>query len=153
MHECTTCGRTFDSRQKLGGHKGSHSRGEEYRARRRGKSNTCVVCQVDTKNAKYCSQVCYHSTFDSTHVVARNGDILDVTRGELAEYRKNHLDCEICGRTETTMSNITGGRVNQLSVDHDHETLIFRGLLCSVCNRQLGWYENNKTSVAQYLDS
>ena len=37
-------------------------------------------------------------------------------------------------------------------MDHDHETLKFRGLLCSVCNRQLGWYENNKDKVHEYLN-
>ena len=28
----------------------------------------------------------------------------------------------------------------------------FRGLLCSVCNRQLGWYEKYKNEIEDYLN-
>lgn len=74
-------------------------------------------------------------------VKSRNGDTLNITYGQLEQYRQKHSVCEICGR-----------RYNQeLCTDHNHKTKKFRGLLCSQCNRSLGWYENNKELVEKYL--
>jgi len=39
-----------------------------------------------------------------------------------------------------------------LFVDHDHETGVVRGLLCIVCNRNLGWYEKNMMRICEYID-
>lgn len=50
--------------------------------------------------------------------------------------------CEICERTD------------RLCVDHDHATGKARGILCSQCNRGLGYFKDNKKSLAravQYL--
>lgn len=43
--------------------------------------------------------------------------------------------CEICGKSEEE-----NGRA--LAVDHCHETLTFRGFLCSACNSILGWFQD-----------
>ena len=79
--------------------------------------------------------------------------ILDITRQEFDEYAKIHTVCEICGRSlnETIRD---GSKIipKHFCVDHDHATNKFRGLLCSVCNRQLGWYEKNKTRIEKYLN-
>lgn len=80
------------------------------------------------------------------------GDVLDITIGQVEKYRQSHRVCEICGREET--SDTTGrGRPNKLTVDHNHNTKHFRGLLCQSCNRMLGWYENQKDSIEQYLQT
>lgn len=150
MHKCNQCELQFDSPQKLGGHKGSHNRGEEYRAKRGGKKNKCIECGAETKNPKYCSMPCFYAKHLKPPVVIR-GHVLDITKGQLVEYREVQLTCEICGREETTCSSRYEDRVNKLSIDHDHDTLKFRGLLCSVCNRQLGWYEKNKHQIETYL--
>jgi hypothetical protein len=78
---------------------------------------------------------------------------LDITYSELDQYRTLHQVCEICGKSVKDTVKYTGKfAAKQLCVDHDHETNKFRGLLCQVCNRQLGWYENNKENIQKYLD-
>ena len=50
--------------------------------------------------------------------------------------------CGICHRPR-------GSR--RLAVDHDHTSGAVRGLLCSVCNRALGWFENNQEAALAWL--
>jgi hypothetical protein len=57
--------------------------------------------------------------------------------------------CAICGQPETTK------RAQCLAVDHDHDTGIVRGFLCSLCNRSLGNMRDNPAllrAAADYLD-
>lgn len=78
-------------------------------------------------------------------------DELDITVEELAEYRDRITTCEICGRQ--VEETIQSGRINiqNLCIDHEHSTNHFRGLLCQLCNRQLGWYENYRQQIDSYL--
>ena len=92
-----------------------------------------------------------HENHLARHVKARNGDILDITYGELEEYEKTHQVCEICGKVERVITSPTG-KVSKLAIDHDHKTKRFRGFLCLQCNRTLGWYENNKEAIEKYLN-
>ena len=83
----------------------------------------------------------------------RGGIELNCTYKQLNEYRQNHLTCEICGKTVEESVKYTGKfKTKNLCVDHDHSTNEFRGLLCQACNRQLGWYENNKENISRYLN-
>lgn len=75
------------------------------------------------------------------------GDVLDITYGELEEYRKTHRVCEMCGAKPSTKRN---GRNKRLVIDHDHKTKKFRGLLCVTCNRFLGYYDNSKHLAEEY---
>ena len=78
---------------------------------------------------------------------------LDITNKELEQYRNNHTVCEICGKSIDGLSTPTSKiQYKNLCIDHDHNTNKFRGLLCMTCNRNLGWYENNKDAVLQYLN-
>lgn len=88
-----------------------------------------------------------------SNVKLYNGDILDITQEQLIDYREKQLTCEICGKPldECVKWNSKFAPKN-FCIDHDHKTLKFRGLLCSVCNRQLGWYENNKENIERYLN-
>ena len=50
---------------------------------------------------------------------------------------KQNNVCAICGKEETTI-NKRSNRVQDLSVDHDHQSGKVRGLLCVKCNNLLG---------------
>jgi hypothetical protein len=50
--------------------------------------------------------------------------------------------CAICRRSPVR---------NRLHVDHDHRTLKVRGLLCTRCNGDLGWFEKFSRRIADYL--
>jgi hypothetical protein len=78
---------------------------------------------------------------------------LDITVDELNAYRETHPVCEICGKSVSEVTKWDSKfAAKNLCVDHDHTTGKFRGLLCQICNRQLGWYENNKEKINKYLD-
>lgn len=72
---------------------------------------------------------------------------------DVENYLSEHLTCEICGKAvEETVKWNSKNAPKRLCVDHDHKTMQFRGVLCSVCNRQLGWYEANKEAINKYLE-
>jgi hypothetical protein len=61
----------------------------------------------------------------------------------------NPGQCEICDRLESESKN------RSLHRDHDHETGIFRGWLCTRCNVALGLFEDNPFVLrlaANYLE-
>jgi hypothetical protein len=61
--------------------------------------------------------------------------------------------CAICGQPETQMR---GGKVKALAVDHNHTTGAVRGLLCCDCNQALGKFKDSQSvlkAAIAYLDS
>lgn len=52
--------------------------------------------------------------------------------------------CPICGKHQLELTR-------RLNVDHNHKTGKIRGLLCTWCNMNLGWYEKHKESILNYL--
>lgn len=58
--------------------------------------------------------------------------------------------CAICGAPEPPFAE----RRQRLHVDHDHQTGVVRGLLCSTCNQGLGYFSDDPDRLdkaAQYL--
>jgi len=71
---------------------------------------------------------------------------------ELLAYQGNV--CAICGKTELVIDKRTGKK-RDLSIDHCHETNKVRGILCSSCNRGIGFFFDNPKILriaADYLD-
>jgi hypothetical protein len=65
--------------------------------------------------------------------------------------------CPICNKTEKELKN--NGRWSDRNVwclDHDHNTLEFRGWICNNCNIAIGRFEDNPSIVLKaydYLDN
>ena len=70
-----------------------------------------------------------------------------------ADYRKEKFDaqggkCAICGRSENELTN-------RLSLDHNHDTGQWRGLLCTECNSAVGLLRENEElfmAAIKYLE-
>lgn len=72
------------------------------------------------------------------------------TYGVTIDFYNQLLDsqeglCAICHRPERALR--ANGEVRKLSIDHDHNSGVIRGLLCYHCNQGLGHFEDN----AQFL--
>ena len=65
-------------------------------------------------------------------------------------FQKQNGVCAICGKPETACVK---GTQSSLSTDHDHVTGKVRGLLCGVCNKNIGVLENLEfmTKAQTYL--
>ena len=88
---------------------------------------------------------------DRRHGLKQKFSISDVQYEWL--FEKQHGLCYICGQEETRLYR--GVKV-RLSVDHDHETGLIRGLLCSDCNIGIGMFGDSVPllkKVIEYLTS
>jgi hypothetical protein len=56
-----------------------------------------------------------------------------------AIFAKQNGVCAICEKPENLTKD---GKLHTLAVDHNHETLQVRGLLCMNCNTRLGYFES-----------
>ena len=105
----------------------------------------CEKCGKKVLLCNYKSHMARHKALVTIVTTGRQRVILDITNDELEQYRKDHPVCEICGKPETRKNT------KRLTVDHDHETGHFRGLLCFKCNTNLGVYERDRELFEQYI--
>lgn len=154
MFKCDICGLEFESGRAYAGHKGSHTRLGKKRVAP--VSHQCANCENSTTNKKYCSMECSRIGRRRPDVKIRDSrggqyvSLLGITRDGLNQYRESVTVCEICGHPERAQHYKTG-KVIKLAVDHDHNTLQFRGLLCRRCNGLLEWYESNMHAIEAYM--
>jgi hypothetical protein len=69
-----------------------------------------------------------------------------------AHFREHPGLCDICHRPVTEASKRLKHR---LTIDHDHKTGAFRGLLCEACNRAIGFMSDDPArlrAAADYLE-
>lgn len=113
-----------------------------YGGYRPGDMRPCWWCHkefkiIDGRNI-YCSEE--HAKFvKSLWNVGKYGITRDDYRD--AWYRQGGV-CAVCKQPERTARN------HLLSIDHDHETGRFRGLLCSHCNRAIGLLQDDPKIIA-----
>lgn len=114
----------------------------------------CKYCDrtFNTKNALNAHLGWSHKDELSKLNVVIGNDTLDITNGELKELRSQHSGkCDICGKYETANTQPhTKDYPNQLCVDHDHNTKMFRGFICVQCNRNMGWLDKYMDSINEY---
>lgn len=96
--------------------------------------------------------------------LARSGNLWNRHRITLERYEEMLAEqggvCAACGKPETAV-NGRSGRVQALSVDHDHSCCpgkkscgrCVRGLLCDRCNREVGRYEMMPEYIVRYVHS
>lgn len=136
VFECRYCGRKCKSKNSLVNH--------EIRCKENPQRLICLGNK---------GRMPEHTKAYYTQPYRQGGVELDITKSQLDAYRKTHQRCEICGKTiEEAVRWNSKYAPKRLCVDHDHNTNKFRGLLCSVCNRQLGWYEKYADQISLYLD-
>jgi hypothetical protein len=63
---------------------------------------------------------------------------------------KQDFKCAICKKPETKVDK-QRNKITRLAVDHDHKTGKVRGLLCFICNTNLGRFERNYNEISNYL--
>lgn len=82
-------------------------------------------------------------TYGSLRCIERHGITVQVFMAMLSKQRGK---CAIC------LSPSPKNRVTRwLHIDHDHKTKKVRGLLCSRCNGDLGWFEKHHRRILAYL--
>lgn len=144
------CGRTFEpvGRQRYCSTSCTQRMGSR---RRLGIANPALVrncwwCDAEFMSVDgrqlYCSEDCKHFV-KSLWNVGKYGITRDDYRD--AWYRQGGV-CVVCKQPERTARN------HLLSIDHDHETGRFRGLLCSHCNRAIGLLQDDPKIIAAAAD-
>lgn len=111
-------------------------------------------CHPDRQHwAKGLCKRCYHSQYEKQRYAndpafklkQREHHLRSAYGLSLDDYQRMLDDqgghCKLC----TMEPNRNFG------VDHDHVTGRVRGILCRFCNSKLGWYENRRQQIEEYI--
>jgi len=58
--------------------------------------------------------------------------------------------CYFCGIDAVAYKRLSG---RHLAIDHDHQTLAIRGLLCNPCNFKMGFVDDYRLRIEEYLNT
>lgn len=113
-----------------------------------GKPNRCG--HLDSRHfsrgmCKPCYQRYWRTVVNPTYYDKVNAK---VKYGLTLEQQNNLLSkgtCDICGKVPIK------GKIRNLVVDHDHANNKVRGVLCRQCNSNVGWLENRRKTIEDYL--
>ena len=127
-----------------------------------GYTNTCSKCTnlYNSKWKKIPSNVikikAYQKEYDKKRYLINGGSqrraAVEWTREKVTgftpdEYNAMYIEqegcCAICGKHQRELKTA-------LSADHNHNSGQKRGLLCSRCNLDYAWYEENKSNIEKY---
>lgn len=102
--------------------------------RYRDRKKTAGPCAIDAcDNHAYAKGLCH-----AHYLKQRRWQSFGVDAARYQEMlREQRGLCSICAQPEKSPDKASG-KIRDLAIDHDHDTGVVRGLLCSNCNRALG---------------
>ena len=157
MFECNICHKIFEKSTQLRGHLSGHKRSKK-KVLLTEERNLCPVCQKNfipkSRDQIYCSITCFREKQQKNRVK------FGVEKRILEKYKFFQRKCEICGKDlsfQTLEQDLFSQGKKTIKryegcLDHNHQTNLFRGILCQSCNRNLGWYEERKKYIEAYLE-
>lgn len=117
---------------------------------------TCTVCQqtksieeyyfrTDSNKYRNTCKECLKNDIENSRLKRKYG----ITTEEYERILKEQDGCcKICGSDSYQFHN----KDKKLAVDHDHNTGKIRGLLCSPCNRGLGYFMDSKDLLKKAIE-
>jgi len=114
-------------------------------------------------NQRYCSKKCQKVSYaptrrmlDKKRSYRQRGNALHLQLKKYGltmedygfELDNQNYVCAICGQPETSVFK---GTVRRLSVDHNHKTGCYRGLLCGRCNKAIGMFKDDIAILKQAI--
>lgn len=106
--------------------------GHDTNVHGRNKSRECNLCRIETNRR--------HAWKGFLNNDGTQFRTVDYDRA----YQIQGGKCAICGRHQSILGKT-------LEVDHDHSTMLVRGLLCAGCNMHLGKFEQIRDAAENYL--
>ena len=133
MKECTKCGES----KELTDYSSRTDKGKTtIRAQ-------CIPCRAGVTSAWHTSKGDERKVYKRTHHLKTT---YGISLGDYASMYESQLGCcAICGIEEKNAAR------QRLVVDHDHETLAIRSLLCGQCNVGLGQFKDNQDFLANAI--
>ena len=116
LRKCRECGKEAHSTENL-------ELFQKGKKSKYGRENICLDC-VRLKNLTWSRNNAEAKKEAQDKWRCKNK--YNISYEEYKEIMDSAVECEVCGST------------SKLVYDHDHETHLFRGILCSDCNRSIG---------------